>query len=142
MCVPWELNPQAFALLTQCSTTEPQFILHSAYLFRDERWTLLGNQILHRRSGIISIRVTHVTNPHLYKCLQVHVIANSQLVRCVLVRLYIYIYISQHRTTSGSWSITTSGKTLQPSQPYTTLFQNSSTQILRYVQHILTRTVS
>ncbi len=24
MCVPWELNPQPFALLTQCSTTEPQ----------------------------------------------------------------------------------------------------------------------
>ncbi len=24
MCVPWESNPQAFALLTQCSTTEPQ----------------------------------------------------------------------------------------------------------------------
>ncbi len=24
MCVPWELNPQPFTLLTQCSTTEPQ----------------------------------------------------------------------------------------------------------------------
>ncbi len=24
MCVPWELNPQPFALLTQCYTTEPQ----------------------------------------------------------------------------------------------------------------------
>ncbi len=24
MCVPWEFNPQPFALLTQCSTTEPQ----------------------------------------------------------------------------------------------------------------------
>ncbi len=24
MCVPWELNPQTFALLTQCSTTEPK----------------------------------------------------------------------------------------------------------------------
>ncbi len=23
MCVPWELNPQPFVLLTQCSTTEP-----------------------------------------------------------------------------------------------------------------------
>ncbi len=23
VCVPWELNPQPFALLTQCSTTEP-----------------------------------------------------------------------------------------------------------------------
>ncbi len=24
MCVPWESNPQPFALLTQCSTTELQ----------------------------------------------------------------------------------------------------------------------
>ncbi len=24
VCVPWELNPQTFVLLTQCSTTEPQ----------------------------------------------------------------------------------------------------------------------
>ncbi len=24
MCVPWELNPQPFVLLTQCSSTEPQ----------------------------------------------------------------------------------------------------------------------
>ncbi len=24
MCVPWEFNPQPFALLTQCSTSEPQ----------------------------------------------------------------------------------------------------------------------
>ncbi len=31
MCVPWELNPQMFSLLTQCSTTEPQE--HCIYLF-------------------------------------------------------------------------------------------------------------
>ncbi len=24
VCVPWELNPEPFTLLTQCSTTEPQ----------------------------------------------------------------------------------------------------------------------
>ncbi len=24
MCVPWELNPQPFTLLMQCSTAEPQ----------------------------------------------------------------------------------------------------------------------
>ncbi len=29
MCVPWELNPQSFALLMQCSTTEPQEHKHS-----------------------------------------------------------------------------------------------------------------
>ncbi len=27
MCVPWELNPQPFALLTQFSTTEPQKLM-------------------------------------------------------------------------------------------------------------------
>ncbi len=35
MCVPWGLNPQPFALLTQCSTTEPQerLIPVSFYIF-------------------------------------------------------------------------------------------------------------
>ncbi len=32
MCVPWELNPQPFALLTQCSTTEPHRNTHSHLL--------------------------------------------------------------------------------------------------------------
>ncbi len=31
VCVPWDLNPQAFALLTQCSTTESQE--HKTILF-------------------------------------------------------------------------------------------------------------
>ncbi len=31
MCVPWELNPQPFALLTQYSTTEPQ---EHTYIFK------------------------------------------------------------------------------------------------------------
>ncbi len=26
MCVPWESNPQPFALLTQCSTTEEHMV--------------------------------------------------------------------------------------------------------------------
>ncbi len=29
MCVPWEVNPQPFALLMQCFTTEPQ--AHRSY---------------------------------------------------------------------------------------------------------------
>ncbi len=32
MCVPWELNPQPIALLTQCSTTEPQEHLYHEIL--------------------------------------------------------------------------------------------------------------
>ncbi len=33
MCVPWELNPQPFALLMQCSTTEPQAHLVHDFAF-------------------------------------------------------------------------------------------------------------
>ncbi len=33
MCVPWELNPWPFALLTQCSTTEPQDYLWIIVMF-------------------------------------------------------------------------------------------------------------
>ncbi len=29
MCVPWESNPQPFALLTQCSSTEPHIHTHT-----------------------------------------------------------------------------------------------------------------
>ncbi len=31
MRVPWELNPQPFALLTQCSATEPQELVTKKY---------------------------------------------------------------------------------------------------------------
>ncbi len=37
-CVPWELNPQPFALLTQCSTIEPQvvdYVLTWAHFFNN-----------------------------------------------------------------------------------------------------------
>ncbi len=34
MRVPWELNPQPFALLTQCSTTEPQEHLYAVLILR------------------------------------------------------------------------------------------------------------
>ncbi len=56
---------------------------HSANLFRDERWTLLGNQILHHRSESFPF----ISPICVCTSLQVHVIANAQLVRCVLVRL-------------------------------------------------------
>ncbi len=39
ICVPWELNPQPFAPLTQCSTTEPQE--HGTY-----KYALLTNNKL------------------------------------------------------------------------------------------------
>ncbi len=34
MCVPWESNPQPFALLTQCSTTEPQEPSHNSFFLK------------------------------------------------------------------------------------------------------------
>ncbi len=41
MCVPWELNPQPFALLTQCSTTEPQEQANVPSYIKQERRTTL-----------------------------------------------------------------------------------------------------
>ncbi len=40
MCVPSELNPQPFALLTQCSTTEPQEQSITKQLFKKIYLTL------------------------------------------------------------------------------------------------------
>ncbi len=34
MCVPWESNPQPFALLTQCSTTEPHRNTYNVYILK------------------------------------------------------------------------------------------------------------
>ncbi len=39
MCVSWESNPQPFALLTQCSTTEPQEHRFCLFPWRNERVT-------------------------------------------------------------------------------------------------------
>ncbi len=33
VCVPWELNPQPFALLTQCFTNEPQKLYLYIYIY-------------------------------------------------------------------------------------------------------------
>ncbi len=52
MCVPWELNPQPFVLLTQCSTTEPQeheVLKVNAYL--DSRGQTTKNQV--KNLGVI-----------------------------------------------------------------------------------------
>ncbi len=48
MCVPWELNPRPFALLTQCSTTEPQeYLWLSALLSKSQfSWNMGRNKDL------------------------------------------------------------------------------------------------
>ncbi len=52
LCVPWELNPQHFALLTQCSTTEPQEHSGKALAFKIVSFTLAGSYIGSRRGSI------------------------------------------------------------------------------------------
>ncbi len=42
MYVPWELNPQPFALLTQCSTAEPQEKLCNIYIYMYTRGVATG----------------------------------------------------------------------------------------------------
>ncbi len=40
MCVLWELNPQPFALLMQCSTTEPQEHYLIIIIIIGSRWDI------------------------------------------------------------------------------------------------------
>ncbi len=57
MCVAWELNPQPFALLTQCSTTEPQ----------EHLYMLLKQSIYKERSQIHSyIIIKMLYNIYIY----------------------------------------------------------------------------
>ncbi len=51
MCVAWELNPQPFALLTQCSTTEPQ----------EHLYMLLKQSIYKERSQIHSYIIIKIS---------------------------------------------------------------------------------
>ncbi len=75
MCVPWESNPQPFALLTQCSTTEPQehFTTHTLYHTHTLPHTLkrtwrswwfqpLQSQWGHKHTYIISRTALRVTS--------------------------------------------------------------------------------
>ncbi len=45
MCVPWKLIPQPFALLTQCSTTEPQE--HILIFVTHHKWHVHHSHLLH-----------------------------------------------------------------------------------------------
>ncbi len=59
MCVPWELNPQPFAQLTQCSTTEP-----------------------HRNTGALNLFNTQVSQFELNYLNQLTFPRHSNLLRC------------------------------------------------------------
>ncbi len=51
VCVPWESNPQPFALLTQCSTTEPHRNT-VIVMFLSAVWTLILTAPIHCRASI------------------------------------------------------------------------------------------
>ncbi len=51
MCVPWELNPQPFALLTQCSTTETQEHVET-FEKKQQRQLLVGLLFQHDLTAI------------------------------------------------------------------------------------------
>ncbi len=78
ICVPWELNPQPLALLTQCSTTEPQehffaFHLNFPYLYLgifscvciSYNCTVHGANLTNIAFLIIFCIIVYVTNKYL-----------------------------------------------------------------------------
>ncbi len=57
LCVPWELNPQPFALLTQCSTTEPQeHRCWESLLISSCVWLLRGNSVMSTSLYVCKLR--------------------------------------------------------------------------------------
>ncbi len=71
MCVPWELNPQPFALLTQCSTTEPQeqeqilsTLKASAFIYDHRHIKTWINQLISLQCKVcrLPLTVLHILN--------------------------------------------------------------------------------
>ncbi len=67
MCVPWELNPQLFALLTQCSTTEPQEHIFQTFW----HWQALLAAVL-SRSMLNYLDFFLSSGPHLSRWKDIH----------------------------------------------------------------------
>ncbi len=85
-CVPWESNPQPFALLTQCSTTEPQ-----------EHWRLHHNQ--NKREIIINkwIHFEFIKKCVLHLCM-FHATGNmNSLLRTLQYTLWHYYLSITHK---------------------------------------------
>ncbi len=71
MCVPWELNSQPFALLKQCSTTEPQelFTTHTACTVIFQLvWVLIETFITKLESSGFCFRLMFFCNIHYLWC--------------------------------------------------------------------------
>ncbi len=108
MCVPWESNPQPFALLTQCSTTEPQehqndqtqeqFIPSSNP--SHEHLTLNVEHTTHNTIYIIyssHIHIfhfnLHISDLYTHNCLY-YILCFCYFVHCLFVYLYIILLLS------------------------------------------------
>ncbi len=68
MCVSWESNPQPFALLTQCSTTEPQemcicYLLNVSIVLCTVWSTLPNFSLTTARYSDVAIRAVTITAP-------------------------------------------------------------------------------
>ncbi len=78
MCVPRELNPQPFALLTQCSTTEPQ-----EHRSRNFKLIFFTNSAVvatsHVRSHVVFKFLNYVTD----KIIRVVLTTLGLMLRCV-----------------------------------------------------------
>ncbi len=57
MCVSWESNPQPFALLTQCSTTEPQE--HNIFDWQKHKEKILHKVFCKYEQILILMAATH-----------------------------------------------------------------------------------
>ncbi len=78
MCVPWELNPQPFALLTQCSTTEPQE--HSGYILGNINEELEKTVSVIAPLKIIDQQITHLLMDKVWNTLK------FKLIMCLFLR--------------------------------------------------------
>ncbi len=82
MCVPRELKPQPFALLTQCSTTEPQ-----EHRSRNFKLIFFTNSAVvvtsHVRSHVVFKFLNYVTDKIVRVVLRVVLTTLALMLRCV-----------------------------------------------------------
>ncbi len=104
MCVPWESNPQPFALLTQCSTTEPHrntpvfpYTLHTneIYTIYKMRICILGHVAIYDHKRLIagSLWNEDLVNNSLQSRTGVFITFHHYIV------LFLWPYNIQYRTT-------------------------------------------
>ncbi len=53
MCIPWESNPRRFALLTQCSTTEPQEHFYMLKVRHAPKWVAVNRTVFDKVEWVL-----------------------------------------------------------------------------------------